>query len=167
VDQLMVFIGEMICYQAYNVQSPRNGEAAKWAREHAAEFPLESVDLTPAALMQDEPLAALAARRAEQAQSCQNCGASGTRVALQRCASDHMACPDCAIACANCRRPACVLCDMATCPVCRHAVCADCRLACAGCGHVFCLEHIGLCPACKRYECAQCAASCAARGDRQ
>src|ERR1017187_4080513 len=32
VDQLITFIGEMISYQAYNVQSPRNGEAAQWAR---------------------------------------------------------------------------------------------------------------------------------------
>jgi len=166
LDQLIVFIGEMICYQAYNLQSPRNGEAAKWAREHAADFPLESADLTPAAFMKNEPLAAMASRRAAEIESCQNCGASGTGVELNRCSGGHVACPDCGLLCANCRNPVCVLCQVLPCRACRRAVCSDCRLECTGCGHSFCLEHIRLCPVCRQYQCAQCAANCAAQGER-
>jgi predicted Zn finger-like uncharacterized protein len=36
-------IGEMIAYQSYNVKSPLNGEAARWAQEHQDELPLDSV----------------------------------------------------------------------------------------------------------------------------
>jgi len=105
IDQLIVFIGEMICYQAYNVQSPRNGEAAKWAREHAAEFPLENTDLTPAALMKDEPLAEMAARRAQQVEHCDNCGAKGAVAELRRCVGGHMACSECGLSCAKLSHP--------------------------------------------------------------
>jgi ubiquitin-protein ligase/DNA-directed RNA polymerase subunit RPC12/RpoP len=35
-------IGEMICYQAYNIKSPLDGEAAMWADLHAGELPLDS-----------------------------------------------------------------------------------------------------------------------------
>jgi ubiquitin-protein ligase len=39
-------IGEMLSFQSYNVQSPLNGAAARWAEEHAAELPTDAVDLT-------------------------------------------------------------------------------------------------------------------------
>ncbi len=39
-------IGEMLSFQSYNVKSPLNGAAARWAEEHAAELPTDAVDLT-------------------------------------------------------------------------------------------------------------------------
>ncbi len=40
-------IGEMLTYQSYNVKSPLNAEAARWAEENLAALPLESADLSP------------------------------------------------------------------------------------------------------------------------
>jgi len=44
---LLVRIAEMICFQSYNVKSPLNGDAARWAEEHARELPLLRTDLSP------------------------------------------------------------------------------------------------------------------------
>lgn len=38
-------IGEMITYQTYNVTSPLNGIAAKWAKENLEMFPVDKVHL--------------------------------------------------------------------------------------------------------------------------
>ena len=38
---LVVRIGEMIAYQAYNVKSPLDGEAAMWADLHLKELPVD------------------------------------------------------------------------------------------------------------------------------
>jgi ubiquitin-protein ligase/DNA-directed RNA polymerase subunit RPC12/RpoP len=35
-------IGEMICYQAYNIKSPLDAEAAMWADLHVSKLPLDS-----------------------------------------------------------------------------------------------------------------------------
>lgn len=43
---LIVRIGEMICYQSYNVKSPLNAQAAAWAEQNLEGLPLEKVDLT-------------------------------------------------------------------------------------------------------------------------
>src|SRR5437588_549766 len=43
---LIVRIGEMLCYQSYNVKSPLNAEAAAWAEQNMDELPLQKVDLT-------------------------------------------------------------------------------------------------------------------------
>lgn len=39
---LAVRIGEMIAYQAYNIKSPLDGEAAMWADLHQGELPIDS-----------------------------------------------------------------------------------------------------------------------------
>lgn len=44
---LMVRIGEMLAYQSYNIKSPLNGEAARWADEHKEDLPTDTVDLSP------------------------------------------------------------------------------------------------------------------------
>jgi len=43
--QLATRIGEMLCYQSYNVKSPLNGLAAAWAQENLARLPLDRSDL--------------------------------------------------------------------------------------------------------------------------
>ncbi|HSZ56419.1 MAG TPA: ubiquitin-conjugating enzyme E2 [Tepidisphaeraceae bacterium] len=47
---LIVRIGEMIAYQAYNIKSPLDAEAAMWADLHTAELPVDSRNLRPAEL---------------------------------------------------------------------------------------------------------------------
>ena len=42
---LLVRVGEMLAYQAYNIRSPLNGDAARWADEHEGELPIDSIDL--------------------------------------------------------------------------------------------------------------------------
>ena len=44
---LVVRIGEMICYQAYNIKSPLDGEAAMWADLHARDLPTDDRNLRP------------------------------------------------------------------------------------------------------------------------
>jgi ubiquitin-protein ligase len=43
---LVVRIGEMLCYQSYNVQSPLNGLAAAWVSENQERLPLDRADLS-------------------------------------------------------------------------------------------------------------------------
>ncbi|MGH7201457.1 MAG: ubiquitin-conjugating enzyme E2 [Planctomycetaceae bacterium] len=44
---LVVRIGEMIAYQAYNIKSPLDGEAAMWADLNAKHLPVDRRDLHP------------------------------------------------------------------------------------------------------------------------
>ena len=43
--QLIVRIGEMLCYQSYNLKSPLNAEAAAWAEQNLDSLPLQTTDL--------------------------------------------------------------------------------------------------------------------------
>jgi ubiquitin-protein ligase len=43
---LIVRIGEMICYQSYNVKSPLNAKAAAWAELNPHQLPLVKTDLS-------------------------------------------------------------------------------------------------------------------------
>jgi len=43
---LIVRIGEMLCYQSYNIKSPLNAEAAAWAAQNLDSLPLSKVDLS-------------------------------------------------------------------------------------------------------------------------
>jgi ubiquitin-protein ligase len=47
---LIVRVGEMIAYQAYNIKSPLDAEAAMWADLHAGQLPVDSRNLRPAEL---------------------------------------------------------------------------------------------------------------------
>ena len=44
--QLIVRIGEMICFQSYNTKSPLNATAAAWAELNVAQLPLAKIDLS-------------------------------------------------------------------------------------------------------------------------
>ena len=47
---LVVRIGEMLAYQAYNIKSPLDGEAAMWADLNADKLPIDSRNLRPAGM---------------------------------------------------------------------------------------------------------------------
>ncbi len=44
--ELILRIAEMISYQSYNVKSPLNAAAARWAEQHVEQLPLERTDLS-------------------------------------------------------------------------------------------------------------------------
>ena len=46
LSQLVVHIGEMICYQNYNLKSPLNAKAAVWAEQNISSLPLQTGDLS-------------------------------------------------------------------------------------------------------------------------
>lgn len=45
LSDIVYLIGEMIMFQNYNLNSPLNGIAAKWAKEHIELFPLSNLNL--------------------------------------------------------------------------------------------------------------------------
>lgn len=47
LDDLVIRIGRMICYQEYNIKSPLNGIAAKWAEQHAHLLPIDRRSVAP------------------------------------------------------------------------------------------------------------------------
>lgn len=53
LDDLIIRIGRMICYQEYNTKSPLNGLAAKWAAEHEKMLPVHVGDVAPPASHQE------------------------------------------------------------------------------------------------------------------
>ena len=44
---LVIRIGEMLGYQAYNIQSPLDGEAAMWTDMHRDRLPIDSRNMRP------------------------------------------------------------------------------------------------------------------------
>jgi ubiquitin-protein ligase len=54
LDDLIVRIGRMIAYQEYNMKSPLNGLAARWAAEHPQFLPLDPREIAPPLLEQSE-----------------------------------------------------------------------------------------------------------------
>jgi ubiquitin-protein ligase len=45
LDLIAQEVGRLVTYQSYNVKDPLNGEAAEWARQSAARFPVDDRDL--------------------------------------------------------------------------------------------------------------------------
>jgi ubiquitin-protein ligase len=45
LDQLIMRIAEMICFQSYNIKSPLNAKAAVWVEENIDTLPLQKADL--------------------------------------------------------------------------------------------------------------------------
>ena len=46
LSHLVVRIGEMLAYQSYNLKSPLNGEAAKWADQNKNRLPCDKTDFS-------------------------------------------------------------------------------------------------------------------------
>jgi len=187
LEETVIFIGEMIAYQAYNVQSPRNGDAARWALENRARLPLETVDLAPSEHQSDqgtfftpspgivtkppeiaprlEAMYGAVAPKPEAAseqptQQCAHCGLPKPIPELQRCSGGHLVCCDCVLDCGNCRKAVCVLCEPGYCADCGEMLCADCLVCCPDCRRSFCRSHVSRCRACGRLQCAACSGSC-------
>ena len=205
IDQVITFIGEMIAYQTYNVKSPLNGDAARWTIEHLDQLPLDRIDLTPKEALRPpsrietatpsltasdlqtnvalptEPSAAVPSslEPAVILESCVNCGQTGPQVLLRSCANQHLVCEDCSLACQNCAKTVCVLCNLRNCSNCHrlvcdacqvtcetgHPVCGDCSFPCASCARSVCvLCELRNCSACQALICPNCLVLCAGCG---
>jgi len=46
LTQMVVHIGQMICFQSYNLKSPLNAKAAVWAEQNISSLPLQNADLS-------------------------------------------------------------------------------------------------------------------------
>ena len=55
LDDLVVRIGRMICYQEFNTKSPLNGLAAKWVEQNAALLPIDTRNVAPPAMNNTAP----------------------------------------------------------------------------------------------------------------
>ena len=134
---VVVRIGEMISYQSYNIKSPRNGEAARWAESNMSRFPVDPISLSWARPQADggasQPsVETTSAPEAEpsppQDFTCANCGATGPAASFVECSEHHVACPDCALICAGCGRRLCVLCSFSQCSSCKAVLCGECAM---------------------------------------
>lgn len=47
LQSIIIRIGEILAYQSYNLKSPLNGEAARWAELNSDQFPTDAVSLLP------------------------------------------------------------------------------------------------------------------------
>jgi ubiquitin-protein ligase len=130
LDRTLIFIAQMLAFQAYNLQAPRNGEAARWVMEHAAELPLQATDFFPHTIwnLELEARAAAAAAHTSDGQSlgraCANCGAISAPVI--ECKNGHASCADCALPCVVCGRSVCLACGVDVCGQCSALQCAQC-----------------------------------------
>jgi len=58
LDDLVIRIGRMICYQEYNIKSPLNGLAAKWVEQNVRLLPIDNRNVAPPAEMPSNSAAA-------------------------------------------------------------------------------------------------------------
>lgn len=160
LDQTIVFIGELITFQAYNLQSPRNGEAKKWTEENLSKLPLERVELLPRTLLEGGQVPIPRPAEAPKEPQCANCGRKGPGVKFSKCLNNHITCPDCTLQCGNCARSMCLACNLHTCSDCKHQVCDDCSIACPNCQREVCAGHASQCTVCSAIRCTSCVAKC-------
>lgn len=167
---LVVRIAEMLSYQSYNLKSPLNGEAAKWAEFKKDDLPLDTFDFTSLlaigeAIGRDAQGALVAASASgatgkSAASVCANCGRRGAPEEMQVCIDNHIACPDCAMQCPICQSTVCLKCHLFTCNVCKTSVCHNCSYKCGSCHQLVCANHQAACQVCERARCADCIVEC-------
>ena len=136
---LIVRIGQMISYQSYNIKSPRNGEAAKWAEQNIDRFPIDNIELhlekRPEEIVVQRgsvsplspPLAAQLSEGEIRTVTCQNCGGRGPITQFHECNNGHIVCPDCSIECHKCGKILCILCPLDKITSGEELLCGDCR----------------------------------------
>ena len=119
LDEMIQRVGEMLGFQSYNVQSPLNGQAARWVEEHMHRLPIEKeeffIDLSSTQHHD------LDTATADQAQ-CSNCRAQDKP--LEPCETGHVLCGDCVAHCKVCGAVICLTCGSTSCQACARAALA-------------------------------------------
>ena len=117
---VIVRIGEIISYQNYNIKSPLNGEAAKWAGQNISRFPIDIAELSFQGMVEEntigdeeEKAVVLPIEKKELTlQECSNCGTISRDLSFYKCINGHVTCPDCTSECQKCGKTICVLCPL-------------------------------------------------------
>ena len=167
LTDIIVRIGEIICYQNYNIKSPENGEAARWAEKNIAKFPLDTAALSIERQSEEIDIESEAVKlksiieRQENEKEkiktiCLNCGAKGENIQFQKCLNEHLVCPECTVECQTCGKSLCILCTLNRCSVCGKIICSECLITCSSCNQIYCKDHLLKCSICGREGCPQC-----------
>jgi ubiquitin-protein ligase len=164
--QLVIRIGEMICFQSYNIKSPLDGEAAKWTEEHLAELPIDRSNLQPVVdvhsiEIKEQPAPSTVNEIVKdiiEKSHCQNCKKEIDFFSERKCKNGHSVCDDCIIECASCKEAVCLICGVQKCRVCGKFVCSDCDTQCGVCKSHVCKEHRVTCVTCGEQICPRCLA---------
>ena len=110
----------MISYQDYDLNSPLNKKAAKWAKTNEADLPLDSTDF----FAQSPPEPDLQPDvDASEKTFCSYCLDPDPK---NRCSNDHPTCEDCFSTCRHCDNITCLACTDNACGKCRDKVEAAC-----------------------------------------
>ncbi len=175
LTDVVVRIGRMLCYQIYNIKSPRNAEAAKWTAENLDRFPLDAADLArersgdgePAATEGKEdqppptlPQVGIGFQVKEENAPCANCRTPVPPSKIQECLQGHKVCPDCILHCRVCGAALCVLCDLTRCSLCHDIVCPNCQVFCHFHRQPVCRDHVVSCRECGVRGCDRCLKVC-------
>lgn len=161
---LVVRIAEMLAYQSYNLKSPLNGEAAKWAELNKDQLPLDSFDFT-SLLTVGEAVARDAEGGLVAGGVCANCGKRGEPGEMLVCLNNHVTCQNCAMHCTICNSVMCLKCRLISCNSCKGTVCQNCSFKCGTCHQVVCANHQGPCAVCDAHRCVDCLVECAVCGN--
>lgn len=161
---IIVRIGEMICYQNYNIKSPLDGEAVKWVLQNINRLPLDNNNLS-IELPSELPIAQTTAEELEvlmeqEEVSCPNCGSSSTEKQFMECANGHLVCSDCIVECQMCGKMVCLVCSLSKCTICGIPLCNECQITCPLCDQTVCKKHIHECTICENEVCSQCISEC-------
>jgi len=171
---LIVRIGEMICYQSYNIKSPLNGEAAKWADENIERLPIDTTDLTLQQLPED-----IIVKKSDIVPSEVTTESETTTEEVEIEAQKHAAEEPPPAEPAECARAISMLNrGTAQCDNCgeansdtylnvcdnHHNLCEDCIYTCEVCGQRKCIIcDVKQCPSCQKFRCQNCVGVCCAQ----
>lgn len=166
LPHLIVRIGEMLSYQSYNLKSPLNGEAAKWASQNGSRFPIDKIDFSAYYGASDKVLSDTQAQTINETSimKCANCGTEVQGSQIIICSSKHPVCASCAMKCAVCGQQICLKCLTSTCSTCGKVICAHCHNKCSSCKVDLCLNHTFRCHVCNAPGCNDCTVECTACG---
>ena len=111
LDEMIQRVGEMLGFQSHNVQSPLNGQAARWVEEHMHRLPIEKEEFFI-------DLSTIEHRDVNSARQdqCSNCGAKDKP--LEPCGTGHVLCGDCVAHCKVCGTIVCLTCGSTSCKAC-------------------------------------------------
>lgn len=157
ISNMLIRIAEMITCQSYNLQSPLNGEAAKWVDENLEQLPVDTFDFS--SLLHVGEVSGI---EMNHQVNCANCGKlhNNETINFYTCMNQHICCEDCAFKCSCCESILCLKCASFKCQACQKTVCHKCIHKCKACSALVCLDHKVKCHICELEFCNDCIINC-------